>query len=604
MCLNHLIKSVWLACLVFMFGIFSAVPSFAATIAKNGKTKMVIVVDPAATATELFAARELATNLEQITGATFEIQTNTKAPKRAIFVGAGTVVRSVFKDVPFDQLGDEELVIRSQGERLLLAGGRPRGTLYAVSRFLQEQCGVRWWTPWASTIPKQSTLKIDDLNIREKPAFEYREPFWFTAFDVDWAWENECNGNSFPIPPDKGGHITYKGFVHTSYALVPPAEYFSSHPEWYALIKGKRVDHDAQLCLTDPELRDFVVERVKEWLTNSPDANIISVSQNDDMNACECTNCRALDDAEGSHSGSMIAFVNYVAERIEPEFPNVAIDTLAYQYTRKPPKTLRPRPNVIVRLCSIECNFREPLETPANASFGDDIRGWSKITDRLYVWDYVTDFGHYVQPQPNWFTMGPNLRFFQAHHVKGVFEEGAYQSYGSEMSEMRAWVLAQLMWNPGQDDSALIHEFLDGYYGKAAGPIWQYMQLMNDASKGYFLSCGSPTDAPFLNFKTLSQAEKLWQQAEQAAAGNEELLARVRLGHLPVRYVWLARWDALHKECDAAHAQWPLPDSRMEVANEWRDVANGVPGKPWTKVTLISEGGTTPEQFLSTVSKP
>lgn len=576
----------------------------AVTIARHGKPEMVIVVDPSATATELYAAHELATNLQQITGATFQVQTNTKAPKRAIIVGPGTAARTIFKDVPFDQLGNEELVIRTQGGRLLLAGGRPRGTLYAVSRFLQEQCGVRWWTPWASTIPKQSTLKLSDLNIREKPAFEYREPYWFTALDADWAWHNECNGNFFPIPPDKGGHITYKGFVHTSYALVPPAEYFSKHPEWYALIHGKRVDHDAQLCLTDPELRDFVVERVKEWLKESPDANIISVSQNDNMRPCECANCRALDAAEGSHSGSMLAFVNYVAEKIEPEFPNVAVDTLAYQYTRKPPKTTRPRPNVIVRLCSIECNFREPLEGPANASFGDDIRGWSEIANRLYVWDYVTDFGHYVQPHPNWFTMGPNLRFFQAHHVRGVFEEGAYQSYGSEMSEMRAWVLAQLMWNPRQDDRALIREFLDGYYGKAAGPIWQYMELMNDASSGYNLTCNSPPDAPFLNFKTLSRAEAFWQQAEQAAAGDDELLARVRLGHLPVRYVWLARWDALRKQCAAAHATWPLSDSCTEVANEWRDIANGVAGKPWTKVTLISESGTTPQQFLSTVVDP
>ena len=571
----------------------------AAVIARHGRAEMAIVIDPSATATEMYAARELAANLQEITGATFEIQTNTLAPERAIIVGPGAAARAVFKDVPFDQLGNEELVIRTLGKRLLLAGGRPRGTLYAVSRFLQEQCGVRWWTPWASTIPRQSTLKVGNLDIREKPAFEYREPFWFTAFDADWAWHNGCNGNSYPIPPDKGGHIIYKGFVHTSYALVPPDKYFPVHPEWYSLINGKRVDHDAQLCLTDPELRDFVVEQVKEWLRESPDASIVSVSQNDDVRPCECTNCRALDEAEGSHSGSMLAFVNYVAERIEPEFPNVAVDTLAYQYTRKPPKTIRPRPNVIVRLCSIECNFREPLEGPSNAAFGDDIRGWSAIADRLYVWDYVTDFAHYVQPHPNWFTMGPNLRFFQSHHVKGVFEEGAYQSYGSEMAEMRAWVLAQQMWNPQQDDRALIQEFLKGYYGKAAEPIWKYLELLNDASRGYNLTCGSPTGAPFLRFKTLAEAEKLWQQAEHTVADNQELLARVRLGHLPVRYVWLVRWDALQKECAAANATWPLPDSRTEVAREWRDVADGVPGKPWTKVTLLSEGGETPEKFLS-----
>ncbi len=46
------------------------------------------------------------------------------------------------------------------------------------------------------------------------------------------------------------------------------------------------------------------------------------------------------------------------------------------------------------------------------------------------------------------------------------FEQGAYQSFGSEMSELRAWVLAQLLWNPViKDDKRLIREFLEGYYG-------------------------------------------------------------------------------------------------------------------------------------------
>lgn len=585
--------------IIFALTLLTSGTVFAAVLAENGAAQMPIVIDPQATATEIYAAHQLADALQQITGAAFMIQTNTHAPARAILVGPGAASHALFPDVPFDQLGGEELVMRTRDGRLLLAGGRPRGTLYAVSRFLQDQCGVRWWTPWASDVPKQATLQITNLNVRERPAFEYRDPFWFTAFDPDWEWRNGCNGNSSHIPADKGGCIRYNGFVHTSYALVPPNQYFSEHPEWFSLRGGKRVGHDAQLCLSNPQLRDFVVQRVEQRLRASPGDGIISVSQNDNQNFCECSNCAAIDQAQGSHAGSMIAFVNYVAEKIAPEFPNVAVDTLAYQYTRRPPKTIRPATNVIVRLCSIECDFRAPLNRPANAAFAADIQGWSKITDRLYVWDYVTDFAHYVQPFPNWFTLGPNLRFFQTNHVRGVFEEGAYQSYGSEMSEMRAWVLAQLLWNPRQDDRALIREFLDGYYGAAGEPIWRYLELLEHASRGYRLTCYSPTDSPFLQFKTLAPAERLWQQAEHAVAGDPELLARVRLGHLPVRYVWLARWDALKKECAAAHAEWPLPDSRQKVAEEWRDVADGVPGKPWTKVTRLSEGGLTPEKFLA-----
>ena len=118
-------------------------------LARNSKANCVIVIDPAATAPEQTAAKALAATLRQITGAEFIVQTNTKAPTRAILVGGGDAARKAFLDVPFDGLDAEELVIQTRGNRLLLAGGRPRGTLYAVSRFLQDQCGVRWWTPWA-----------------------------------------------------------------------------------------------------------------------------------------------------------------------------------------------------------------------------------------------------------------------------------------------------------------------------------------------------------------------------------------------------------------------------------------------------------------------
>jgi hypothetical protein len=589
-----------IACILTIGTAMQMSTSAAVVIARNGKAECVIVCEADATAPEKNAARELAQTLKQITGAEFAIEAPAeKLQKRALFVGPGAAARKVFPEVPFDQLGPEELVIKTKGGRLLMAGGSPRGTLYAVSRFLKDQCGVRWWTPWASRIPSQPTLRIAQLDVRTKPAFEYREPYWFPAFSAEWAVRNCVNGQSANIPPEKGGCIRYKGFVHTFYPLVPPEKHFAEHPEWFSQIKGQRTTKGAQLCLTNPKLRDFMVEQVKAWLRASPESGIVSVSQNDWYGACECDNCKALDDAEGSYAGTLLAFVNYVAEKIELEFPHVAIDTLAYQYTRKPPRTLVPRPNVIVRLCSIECNFREPLSAAANAKFADDIRGWSKICRRLYIWDYTTDFAHYVQPHPNYFVLGPNLRFFRTNHVLGVFEQGAYQSHGSEMAELRAWVLAQLLWNPQQDDRKLIYEFLDGYYGLAAQPIRQYLEQMWDAARGYNLTCFAPTDTPFLKFKTLAPFEDLWQQAELAVADNREQLARVRLARLPGRYAWLSRWTQLRKECVDAKSKWPLPASRKQVAEEWRAVAGGVAGWPWTKVTLVNESGLTPEKFLA-----
>lgn len=566
---------------------------------KHGKPNTVIVLDPNSSRSEQLAATELAETLRRITGTSFPIQTNATAPSKAILVGGGTAAKRAFREVPWETLGEEELVIKTAGNRILLAGGRPRGTLYAVSRFLENPCGVRWWTPWASRIPKQASLQIPKLDVREKPAFEYREPYWFPAFDATWAWRNRVNGQGFHLSADQGGGITYKGFVHTFYPLVPPEKHFAPHPEWFSLIKGKRTTDRAQLCTTNPKLREFLLGQVVQQLRESPEARIISVSQNDWYGACECADCKALDDAEGTHAGTMLALVNYIAERIEPLFPKVAVDTLAYQYTRKPPKTLVPRPNVIIRLCSIECDFRESLDHTVNKAFADDIRGWSKICQRLYIWDYTTDFAHYVQPHPNWQVLDQNLRFFKNNGVRGVFEQGAYQSHGSEMAELRSWVLARLLWNPNQDGNALIKEFLEGYYGTAAAPfISQYFNLMREASTGIRVGCFASNDRPYFRFQTIAKADALWAKAE-AAAQDPEHLERIRLGRLPIAYIVLSRWDKLQKECTESSDTWPFGSNKEAVLKQWLSTAQGSAEKPWLKVTLLNESGVTPEKWAS-----
>jgi hypothetical protein len=189
-------------------------------IADRGRARMPILTQEGAIPAEVYASEELAHWLQQMTGAPFErvVASHESIPPAGIVVGQGSVARKLFPEVPFDRLGAEEIVILSKGRYLLLAGGRPRGTLYAVYRFLSKVCGVRWWAPWATHIPKKSTLRVPALSLEEKPAFEYREPFWYPAFDGDWAARNYYNGNSARLTEKHGGKIIYKGFVHTFYS--------------------------------------------------------------------------------------------------------------------------------------------------------------------------------------------------------------------------------------------------------------------------------------------------------------------------------------------------------------------------------------------------
>jgi hypothetical protein len=543
-----------------------------------------IVVSSDADEPQKHAAGELAYLLKQITGADFKIVNDADPEGTKIFVGRKAFSESGLHLSP-PELGEEGIVIHTLGDDLVLMGDSGRGTLYAVYTFLEDFVGCRWWSSKVSTIPKKEDLKFEEINLCYIPPLEYRESFWLDAFDGDWSVRNKCNGNSCRLDAKRGGRHRYEGFVHTFYHLIPPAKYFEKHPEWFSEINGKRIHERAQLCLSNEQMRQELVKNLKANLKLNPTATIASVSQNDWHGRCQCSDCMAIEAQEGSPSGPLLRFVNAVAADIEDEFPKVAISTLAYQYTRKPPLKVKPRDNVIVRLCSIECSFSKPLADERNKAFRDDIVGWSKICNRLYIWDYVTNFRHYVCPHPNLEVLGPNIKFFADHNVKGIFEQGAYTSNGAEMAELRAWVLAKLLWDPNRDGSELVDEFIEGYYGNAAPAVRRYLDLTHNAVEktGDWLGCFSELNAKFLSFDVLNQGWACLKEAEAAVENDTDLRFRVKAAQLPVMYAVMMKWKQMKKEANSSETVWPWPESIEEFYNEFKKIAVA------NKITRLNE---------------
>ena len=574
-----------ISCVFIVVALCATLALSAVTISQDGQAKAVIVIAADAPEPEQYAARELADFLGQITGAKFELAGQEKQQTTCILVGPAAA-KEEDEQFSTDGLGAESIIIRTVGDDLILAGGQPRGTLYAVYTFLEDQLGCRWWSSTESTIPRKPTIVVDEINIRYVPPLEYRSPYWSDAFDGDWAARNKCNGQGHRLDAAHGGKHIYEGFVHTFYPLIPPEKYFQAHPEWFSEINGKRTTEHAQLCLTNEEMRKELVKNLKERLRNNPAATIASVSQNDWHGNCPCKSCAAIEQEEGSPAGLMLRFVNAVAADIEPEFPNVAISTLAYQYTRKPPKITKPRSNIIVQLCSIECSFCKPLADERNKAFGDDIIGWSKISDRLYIWDYTTNFRHHIMPHPNLRVLGPNVKFFADHNVKGIFEQGAYTTNGAEMAELRAWVLAKLLWNLSRDGEALINEFIEGYYGPAAPDIKAYLKVTHDAveQSGDWLGCFENLTARYLSFDTLSRGWQHLQAAEAVVQDSPDLRFRVQVAQLPVLYTFMMRWSDMREAAKAAHADWPMPLSIQDTYDQFLTIARK------KNVTRLNEG--------------
>lgn len=577
---------VWMGVLAAGTGMWTAGAEEEVILAENGHAKAAIVVGPDARVTERYAAEELATILKEVTGSGFDIQTQRPQTGAGIFVGkqAATMLDPNLKT---DDLGSEGIFIAQKGGDLFLTGHAPRGTLYAVYSFLEDVVGCRWWSSKASTIPHRPTLKVQAVQIRYVPPLEYREVFWYDAFNGDWSAKNKCNGQAHQLDEKRGGRHQYYGFVHTFYPLIPPEKYFAEHPDWFSMIDGNRKYEQAQLCLTNADMRAELIQNLKAGLKNNPTATIASVSQNDWFGSCQCPACTAIDREEGSRAGTLLRFVNAVAEEINRDMPHVSIDTLAYQYTRKPPKVTKPNDKTIVRLCSIECSFSVPLEHERNAAFRDDIQGWSQICNRLYIWDYTTNFNHYMRPHPNLRVIGPNIRFFVNHGVKGIFEQGAYTSYGADMAELRAWMLAKLLWNPNQDDRKLMREFLAGYYGPAADSIEAYLTVIHDSvdKSGYYLGCLTGNDpAPsFLPLEVLVEGWQHLKAAETAAEGQEEIANRVRIAQLPVFYSLLRDWKAYRKRAEENQIEWPFETDPQNIYDQFMTVAKA------NQVTATSE---------------
>lgn len=552
-----------------------------------------IIVGQDAIPAEQTAARELASCLNAMSGARFEIIYETQTHPRPslpgrkqILVGATARVRDLLPNVKWDNLGADSIIIKTlrngSDEMLILAGSRPRGTLYAVYSFLSDTLDVQWFAPDETQIPALPTLKIPPQDTLYAPPFATREVHTNIVYQKNpwFATRLRLNGHFQNQGAELGGHNSILGFCHTFFQLLPPSKYFKEHPEWYTDVnnnnkpctaRSPQPNATAQLCMTNEPLRKELVRVALDWIRKNPAAGTISISQEDNDNYCTCSNCKALETREGSPSGPLLHFVNAVAADIRKEHPGFLIDTLAYTYTRKPPRHVRPADNVIIRLCSIECDRARTLDSTANAGFRDDLLQWRAISRQLFVWDYVANYRNLIFPYPNIQPMAENIRFLANNKVIGLFEQGDSYSNGSgDLIPLRTWLLAQLMWDPSKDQDQLIQKFLAGYYGAAAPFLRRYIDEIRTA----FMKTGerlrySLTANDYLTIDVMNNATRLFDHAEKSVASSEKFSRRVRQARMPLDHAWILRYTALRDDARRTGKAFEGPENVQAFIDEF-----------------------------------
>ena len=512
------------------------------------KTDYRIVVGKDASESERWAASELQKCLMEISGANFEIDNDdSEITENEIIIGNNKhSQRLLGNDFSQPDLLDESFIYKNVKSNIILAGGKQRGTMYAVFSFLENLFGVRWYTPDVTVIPNREKFIFEYIEHHEKPSLQVRNDFYYEAFDPTWAAHNKINGAmGFR---EQHGDIEGYWAVHTFYRFMPPSEFYDKHPEYYSLIDGKRIHDHAQLCLTNPEVLEIITDRLKTAMRENPSNLIYSVSQNDWRNPCQCDNCQAIVKKEGSEAGIIVWFVNQVADKVKEEFPNKYVGTLAYQYTRKPPEKIQPKENVVIRLCSIECCFAHDFKScPENQAFLSDLKEWSSISPHLYIWDYVVNFSHYIMPYPNFNVLQPNIKTFRDNSSIGIMEQAAYQSRGGEFAELRAYVISKLLWNAECDVDEVIDDFMYGYYGRSGQYVREYLGLLHKqiTSETHIHLGLDPNDKIFSD-KFIEEADKIFNNAE-IVAESDQIKERVEMARLPLMYLKCKRNPVISK---------------------------------------------------------
>jgi hypothetical protein len=510
---------------------------------EQGQTAGRIVLQPEASPSEVQAAQELQAHIEACTQVVVPIEESSTVPEfPSIILGRGPVAEALGVTPTDDQLGQQGYQIKSVDGHVVIAGTAAVGTLYGAYDFLESYLGVRWFSPGVTRTPAAETFTLPEVDKLYRPTMIWRHtsyawPGGDTAFRTRQRDNNGGQGADDPY----GVRITHDGRCHTYFRYISPGEYFDEHPEYFSEIGGVRRREETQLCLTNPDVLEIVTEKMLARMAARPHDSQHNFSQMDYYSVCECANCRAMNAEYGTDGGTQFWFVNELAKRTSEVYPDKLIGTLAYMYTEEPPKGMKMHPNVAVWLCHMfpSCDSHPIRTCPDNADYKRRAEAWAKLTDHLYLWHYIVDFAHYYNPFPNFDALADNLRFYHELDADGIYLQGmGHGGGGGEFSLLRPYFATRLTWNPDLDPHTVIQEFLEGYYGAAAGPIHEYIRMLQakvDDGDVHMHLYHNPGVGHFSD-EILEKAQALFEEAEAAVADDDVLLERVRVARMPLVY--------------------------------------------------------------------
>jgi Domain of unknown function (DUF4838) len=349
-----------------------------------------------------------------------------------------------------------------------------RGTCKAVVTFLEDICGVRWFLPGpdGEYVPKRSTLRVsDDLDRTIVPVFAYSagRDLYGVATPASFA-------NNFRSAIRLR---TYGG--HSYYSWLPAERYFKDHPEYFALIDGKRTAEGNHLCSSNPEVRKILIREIRKDFDAGYDW--VQLGQEDNYWRCQCEQCESLDDYRGGMPPDwyemydqegferlrrapcerLLLLHKAVAEACLESHPDKTVQLLVYRQTLVPSKLFDGfGPNVVGEMCNINPQAIMPWRGKVRA-----------FTAYLYWFDITLGLGMGLHTTPR--QAAARIRYLRDWNFIGIYQ---IPDTNWGLSGPVYWTLAKTMGDPDRDPDQLVEEYCNGVYGDAAPAMSRFFKLL------------------------------------------------------------------------------------------------------------------------------
>lgn len=455
-------------------------------------------------------------------------------------------------------------------ENITVTANSYTGLEYGIYTFLEDYLGCIFATEEFDYIPNYPEINLASTEKTYIPDVKWRAVYAYESLPLgitdghglQWSQKLKLNG---------AGNRGWFKWAHSFYYYISPEEYIDTHPEYFSEYNGKRKYEDGpvsgQLCLTNEDVYRIVSEKMFALMAKNPQMRYWDFSQMDTWinrgTGCRCVNCKRLDDREESPMGSLLTFINRLADECAERFPQNFISTLAYNYSATPPKTIRPRDNVIIKLCLMPGDVASPVGEPRNAKAETSkkiIEEWGAISKNLLIWDYNINYHQYLMPYPILTALKDNNDFYIDHNVYAIFHQLG-RDKGGNSAELSAYVFSKLMWNRDTDVEKLLSRYFGAVYGDAAEPMARYYNALEQNAYAanrplYIYSTVFENTFDYLSNANVAKYLEMFQAAENAVINQPEILKRVKKAKIGVLYVKAQEISFDLKGKQAALEEW------------------------------------------------